>query len=468
MTVRRSLAFVAFIAALHGLFFIWYQRPDWNTEWSDQDGYRRLGQVLAETGKFTRFPDAPEFVPEVIRTPAYPLFVATIYKVAGVRRQLPVALVQTGLFALICLLAYAIAARLSTHRVAVAAAAATALYAPIPYFGALVLTEVWTTFLFTVAVWVSLRALGERHVKTFAVLGFLLAVTTLSRPVFVLFPLALAFVGIVGFPMMRVRVRPTLSQWSVMLATFAIAMLPWFAYNYVTLGRFTLSPAGGIGRGLWEGSWQATWSGRLQNELTHLADDIDDRAALDRAVQSVAAREHLPAAPMLEYVHQWEDIRRIWTEPTDPNLRALARVQADEEYLRVGIDNIRRDSPWHLVRRLARGVFILWAGEIPFRYSEINRLSPAAIRLCWAVQAVIFVAALAGLIALARGRRLAEASLVGLPIAYVTAVHFPLLTEARQSLPVQPVVLVLATIAIASIINRSLALEPQVHEREHL
>src|SRR5262249_7454171 len=159
-----------------------------------------------------------------------------------------------------------------------------------------------------------------------------LALTTLTRPVFVLFPFALTAVGLVLFPLLDVRRRPRLAQWAVMLIAFAIAMLPWFSYNYLTLGRFTLSPAGGVGRGLWEGSWQARWSGRLQNELTHLADDIDDRAELDRRVTEIAAREQLPAEPMLEYVHQWEDIRLIWTAPSDPYVRAVARVKADEEY----------------------------------------------------------------------------------------------------------------------------------------
>jgi hypothetical protein len=51
---------------------------------------------------------------------------------------------------------------------------------------------------------------------------------------------------------------------------------------------------------------------------------------------------------------------------------------------------------------------------------------------------------------------------------YITAVHFPLLTEARQSLPAQPVVLLLATIAAARLAGHSLPLEAQVHEREHL
>jgi len=264
------------------------------------------------------------------------------------------------------------------------------------------------------------------------------------------------------------RDRPAWSRWALILVAFAIAMLPWFMYNYATLGRITISPAGGIGRGLWEGSWQATWSGRLQNELTHLADDIDDRAELDRRVTAVAAREGLPAGPMLEYVHQWENIRRIWDTPTDPYERVWARVEADHEYRRVALENLRHDSTFHLVYRLARGVFILWAGEIPIRYSDINKVSPPWIRAIWALQAALFALAVAGLAALVRSGRVAEACVLAAPIIYVTAVHFPLLTEARQSLPAQPVVLLLATIAAAHFAGYSLPLEAQVHEREHL
>ena len=467
MTLRGSRWIVCLLATLHGLFFIWYQRPDWITQWTDQEGYRRLGQVLAATGKFTRFPDAPTFVPEVLRTPLYPLFVAVLYRLFGVH-QLPVALAQTFVFVLVCLVVHATARRVASEPIAIGAAAATALFPPIPYFGALVMTEVLTTLLFTVSMWLAVSALDDPGPRRFAWLGVLLALTTLSRPVFVLFPFALAAVGVVVFPVLRVRQRPRFAQWTMMITAFTLTMTPWFAYNYVTLGRFTLSPAGGVGRGLWEGSWQATWSGRLQNELTHLAGDIADRAELDRRVTAVAAREQSPAEPMLEYVHQWEDIRLIWTEPSDPYARAVARVKADQEYGRVGIENIRRDAPAHLAKRLARGVFILWAGEIPFRYSDINTLSTATIRACWAVQAVILLMALWGGYALCRSGRLAEGLILLAPILYISAVHFPLLTEARQSLPAQPVLLVLATLGTVYLTGHSLPLETQVHKREHL
>ena len=469
MTARRALLFIVLVAIVHGVFFIWYQRPDWYTPdaWTDQVGYRRLGQALATTGRFTKFPDAPELVPEVIRTPVYPLFLAAIYKIAGTG-QLPVALAQTALFAAMCVLVYAMARRIADERIALAAAALTALFSPIPYFGALVMTEVLTTFLFTASMWIAIRAMQSQRLTSFAALGVMIALTALCRPVFALFGVSLVAAGLVFFPLTRVRRRPSLAAWAVLLGAFAITMLPWFTYNYVTLGRFTLSPAGGMGRGTWEGSWQATWSGRLHNELTLTADAIDDRAALDTRVGEIAAREHLDAAPMLEYVHQWQDIRRIWTAPAEPQARMIARVEADDEYMRVGRSNIRQQSAAHLAKRLARGVFILWAGEIPVRYSDINALPTIAIRALWGIQALLFAAAVIGVYALIRRGRAAEGCTLAAAIVYVTGVHFLILTEARQSLPVLPTLLLLATVGAAYLSGHLLPFKPQVHEREHL
>jgi 4-amino-4-deoxy-L-arabinose transferase-like glycosyltransferase len=468
---RRALLCITLVAIVHGLFFIWYQQPDWHTQWSDQDGYRRLAEVLATTGRFTRFPDAPQFVPEVLRTPAYPVFVATIYKVAG-QGQLPVVLVQTVLFAATCLLVFAIARRMAPESTALAAAAATALFSPLPYFGALVMTELWTTFVFTAAMWIAVSALQLRRVAWFAALGVMLGITALSRPIYVLFPFALAAVGWLVIPLVSSRGdtgrKPPFGHWAVLVAAFAITMLPWFTYNYVNLGRFTISPAGGIGRALWEGQWQATWSGQLQNELTIIAEANEDRERLDSLIAGVAAREHLPPAPMLEYVHQWQDIRRIWTTPVDPRERVSARVRADGEYLRVGLANLQHDSIGHLLKRLARGVFILWAGEIPIRYSDINSVPPIVIRAIWGAQAAIVLLAVVGLFALFKAGRSAEACLLGSCVLYLTAVLFPLFSEARHSLPVQPIVLILATFGMASLTGHSLTVESQVHERQHL
>ena len=90
-----------------------------------------------------------------------------------------------------------------TERLAIAAAAATALFPPIPYFGALVMTEVWTTALFTLSMWAVLRAYRGDRRSAFASAGFLLGVTALSRPAFVLFAPALAGIGFIVLPAFR-------------------------------------------------------------------------------------------------------------------------------------------------------------------------------------------------------------------------------------------------------------------------
>jgi len=321
------------------------------------------------------------------------------------------------------------------------------------------MTEVWTTFLFTASVWLAVLTLADadftnsrHHVGACVGLGILCGLTTLSRPAFVLFPILLAVIALVLFPLLRIRTPIAFTRVIVVLAAFAVVMVPWFAYNYEHVGRLTLSPAGGLGRGLWEGSWQAVWSGRLQSELTALAEQAVDRAELDRQVTAVAGREQLPPQPMLEYVHQWQELHLIWDAPTDPYQRTMARMRADRSYLLTALQNLRHDRPLHQLARMARGAFILWAGEIPFRYSDINRLPPALIRFCWLIQAVLFAAAMVGIYALFRFFP-AAACVLAAPIVYVTAVHLPLLTEARQSLPAQPVLLVLATVGTAHLLG---------------
>jgi apolipoprotein N-acyltransferase len=91
---------------------------------------------------------------------------------------------------------------------------------------------------------------------------------------------------------------------------------------------------------------------------------------------------------------------------------------------------------------------VLWAAEIPVRYTLINSLPVAAIRGMWLLQVLLLGAAALGAVRLARGGRWLETTVLVLPLVYVTAVHLPLLCEARQSLPVKPLVIVLAAAAI--------------------
>ncbi len=443
MSRSFASALLVLIALTHATFFIIYQSPDWLTEWTDQHGYTMLGRAVAETGRFTRYPYYPRFVPEVIRTPGYPLFVAAVDRVVG-QGFLPVAAAQAVIFAAICLLVGAMARLVVRDQSAFAAALLTSLYPPLPYFAALTLTEVFTTFLVTLGVYLWLRALGGGN-RAAAAAGAILAWAALSRPAFQYLSLALVAAACLVAPR-----GPTARRRSaVMLAVWAAVIAPWLLYNVSYLNMLTFTPAGGIGRTLWEGTWQVALPGRVEATLTDIADTTPDRVALDDKVRTYAGRMQMDAAPMLRYVHQWQDIRRIWTTPQEPWERAVARIAADREYLRVGLENIRRNPVRHVWRRATRGVLLLWITEIPVRYSDINALPPIAIRAIWLPQALLIAAAIAGFHTIWRLGSRAEAAAFAALIAYVTAVHAVLYSEARYALPAKPVVLLLATIAVS-------------------
>ena len=438
---RSRLALICLLAVAHGFIYLLYQRPDWNVSWTDQGGYRMLGHGLAVGGGFTRYPGVEPFVPEAIRQPGYPLFVAAVYRVAG-ESQTAVVVAQIAVYALICLLAYALGKRTMGPGAGLGAAALTALYSPLPYFAALVLTELWTTFVVTATMLVTWKALESKRLGWYAAAGVLFGYSALSRPVFVLLGPFVAGLALLLFARWH-NWKSELGNWLVVGATMLLTLAPFLSYNYRHFGIIDISPVG-LGRPIFESSWQGIWPGKVQATLTDAADSTLTEAELAAECRRIAETNGLPVEPMLDYVTQWRRIHAIWDTPTDPQVRFKARIVAQEEYMRTGMENIRKDIPGFLKRRVIRGQFVLWAAEIPVRYSDINTLPTWAIRAIWLPQVVLVILAVAGIVWLARQRRRDALLVLASPLVYVGAVHFVLLTESRQSLPVKPLLLVLA------------------------
>src|SRR5436190_8100644 len=202
---------IALVAVALAAMFAVYQRPDWDTEYADQVGYQRLGHVLATTGRFTRYPDAQPFVPETIRTPIYPVFLALVYRALG-ESHAAVAAAQAILLALLTLVVYALTARLATRRVALTAAWFTAVFPPLPYYAALALTEILCTVLITVAVWMAVRAIQNRRARDFILTGVFIGLATLTRPTYAMFPVAL--VGCIGIVTLLRREYRLILPWA--------------------------------------------------------------------------------------------------------------------------------------------------------------------------------------------------------------------------------------------------------------
>lgn len=440
----RRLLLIALVALTHAGFFILYQRPDWDRHWSDQGGYHQLAINLARHGVFTRFPDVAPFIPEAIRTPGYPLFVAGIYWVFG-PSHLTVALAQAAVFAMICLIVYRLALEVATPRMALTAAVAAAFFSPLPYYGALILTEVWTTLLATLGLWLAVKALSSRSVGCATGAGLALAGAGLTRPIFFFLPVFLMLgiaTAVAVRTELRARVRPATA--GALLGAYLLTLSPWLAYNYRHFHTLTISPAGGIGRSSWEGYWNGKFPGRVQAVLTRMAESAIPDRDLTEQIRSLPNSEDA----MIRYVREWREIRRLYSSGPDPRERIMARVKADQIFWQYALENIRTEPFGYLIRRFTYGMFILWAGEIPVRYSDIDRLPTSFIRAIWGIQILLLVAAALGAAHLLKSRDLCLALLLILPPVYLSLVQWPFLTEARYSLPLKPLVILFTIMGV--------------------
>ena len=445
-TAGLALAGIVLLALLHAAAFILHERSEWTDAgvFSDQLEYETLARTLVQQGRYTTYPDVTPTIPEAKRPPGYPLFLAGVYLLVGESR-LAVVAVHALLFALVCCLMYAVGARVRGRELGLIAAAATALYAPLPYYGAQALSMVLSTLLMVAVVWLLVPVPVLPSTGRFVVAGLVCGALVLVRPAFILAPLWIAAWYAVVAPRLGSG-RPSGRALAGFLVAVALLMAPWLAYTASHFGSLSPAPAGRVWRDLWEGTWHGVWPGRIHAQIMSIGKAGLMGAALDEQLR--------PLGPDVARMRRFLEEERAIAEPIraldDPRARVYAQVAAEGAYRRTALRNIAEDPLGYVWRRATHGTFTLWASHIPIRYRLIDSMPPVVIRAIWALQVILLGVAVWGTVLLWRAdRRLA--SFVLLPVVYVAVVHFPLRPDPRWALPVMPLVLLLATIAVASL-----------------
>ncbi len=464
---RTLLALVALLAFAHGLFFVWYLHPELDSWFSDQQGYRRLGLNLAVRAMFTKVsPDAP-FVPEILRTPGYPLFLAAIYRVAGFN-QVVVGVAQSLLIALLAILVYLFAAETVGRRAGVAAAAAVALYAPFAFYAALTMSDLLAVIIFVAAVYTLLRGLSSGRLGWYALAGGLFAYLVLVRPGWALFAPLFGAVWVISRRTWRCRLN-AVRDFVVVGAVYLAVLAPWFAYTDTYFGAPALSGVNWLGRALWYGYWHGRFPSSEQVDL-----DVTVRLPLsDQEVQQRLAQSGGDIQGKMQYAQEWRSVyeKYLW-EPgklgTDAQPADLPRSQflaADEEFRALALQHIRSDPSGYVLRRVLFEPVVLWVSEIPLRPSQAAAIPTVAVRAMWGFQLLLLV--LAGLGVLATWRRSPLGALLFVfSVVYVCAVHLPIVNEPRYSLPAKPFVLLYAVVGAVVVARYSRALLPIRHREE--
>lgn len=449
-TTRRSvgaaLGLIVCIALLHAAVFVIYERADWSDAgvFSDQVEYEELARNLVHQGRYTSFGSVTPTVPEAKRPPGYPLFLAAIYEVAGEGRM-AVVTVQAVLFAGLCLLLYKVGAGIQGPALGLAGAAATALYPPLPYYGAQALSMVLATVVMIGAEWLLFPRPEPPTTRRFVFAGLLCGYLALVRPAFILLPLWM----VVWFAFVAPRLGGARVRWRAIggfVAVGVLVMSPWLAYTAVNFGSLSPAPAGRVWRDLWDGTWHGLWPGRVHAQIMAVG-----RAGLTGEARDEQLRRLGPdVARMRRYLDEEAAIVEPIRGITDPRARSLAMVAAERQYRAAALRHIAEDPLGYVWRRATHGMFILWASHVPIRYRLIDTIPPVVLRAIWALQVLLLAAAAWGAVVLWRSDRLVTGFLL-VPVLYVAAIHFPLRPDPRWALPAMPTVLLFAANGVLSL-----------------
>ncbi len=332
------------------------------------------------------------------RAPLYPTFLATIYFIFG-HSFLVVRIIQAILGAIICIFVYFIGEEIFKNRRAAAlGTGAAVIYPSLIASNSYILTETLATFLLTIAVILLMKALKGKKKQDWVAGGIFLGLSTLCRPVTLLFPLFL-LLGLLLFFRKRLENFIFVLIFSL---TVAGTILPWTIRNYLVFKEFIPVATGG-GFNLWVGSY-FPWDGD----------------------------------------YNWRDL-----SDKENLVKGLSQIDADKKFFREGIKNIKNNPGAYsllCLKKLGRFWLQIPGGK---RVLEGKNLQKAFI---FTFHYILLFFFLLGLYLCLKEKR-KEVFISLLMIFYFTFIHSLLFAIPRYRIPIMPLVLAIAGGGLNGIIN---------------
>jgi hypothetical protein len=382
------------------------------------DGYDQLADNLVSGHGYRFYPDT---APTMMREPGYPFLLAGLIVLFG--KSLVV--VRAANLALALGTAYAI------FRIAVIVSPRGAntsqwilLGAPLLFLfhpGVLIAetrggVEILFGFLLALLVLTICQAIQTDRTRDFIVAGGVLGVTVLVRSTPMLFP-ALLLMYLLWTDRGKGRVLTHCRNIAIMIAVMIVVLSPWVVRNYRLTGRF-VPTASVLGVSAQAGQYIG------EREFGGKSFLILDREA---------SRERDRVAFSLGY--PFEDGQQGYYQTFYKSMDELRF----SDFLFKRVVSEYRASPLLFVRCVGQNVLNFWFAGKTWTTTVLNMI----------VQIPYIAFAIVGSFGLLKGSQARTGGLLVLLIAYVIAVHIPILAQARYSIPLIPIVAILAAKGLA-------------------
>jgi 4-amino-4-deoxy-L-arabinose transferase-like glycosyltransferase len=384
------------------------------------DGYEQLTENLA-LGHGYRF--YPETARTIMREPGYPMFLAGLRLFFG-DSFLVVKLANLVLALVTAWLILELARKIDPGA---PSREGQLLFLPPVLFlfhpavliaesrGGLEIVVAFLAVLFLLSV---LRMMRTQRLSDAIVSGVLLGIIIYVRSTPVLFPFFLCGYLLL-FERRRARILRTCRNMAVIFITMLVVLSPWIARNYGLTGKF-IATGDVLGVSAQAGQYIGT----------HL---FEGRPwwLLDRE----ASRERDRVAVSLGYAYEdgQNGYYQTFYKTTD-------EVKFSDYLLKKVVNTYKR-SPLLFIRCLAQNLFNFWCAGKTWSATAANTL----------LQVPLLVLAGIGTIRGLKDRGKQAVGLLVLFIGYVMAVHLPILAQARYSVPLIPLVSILASMGLVAV-----------------
>jgi hypothetical protein len=399
----------------------------------DAPGYLQLAVNLLRYGVFSQGSVAP-YLPDAIRTPGYPLFLALVFGMAGIS-VIAVVVAQSILHALTGVMVLRLGEKeFGSIRVGVIGALIW-LVAPIPsIFSGILLSEIIFTFLFLLLLW----CLSAPSLRRAAIGGAVLGAGIMVRPIAVLLWPAMLPALVWGS-----NRRRALTKCALFSATLAAVVAPWIYRNVLVFGKPTLAAVQGYNLLYYNAAGYVGLRDGLNLEKA--------RAVVDEEYHDYLREKNLHPATSVE--------------ESDAMSAAAVRILAADPIRSIIFNG------WDSLNGFRPGVSYFYMFIAPDSMTPndtlADNLSPAASHLdrpeilltavlLSAFYGMLFLLAAAGLIRLIWIR--SWKILVGLGLPCAVLMYSPgLSSNARFRIPIEPVLCLLAAVALSDLFPRLLA-----------
>lgn len=392
----------------------------------DAGVYHRLALCILESHDFCQ---------NTNRTPGYPVFVAAVYSLFGIQPWIVLAL-QILVDALTIALTYAIGLWLFSPTVAAAAALLLAVDPTSLFTSSSLLTDSLFTLLFLASVALFLRGLASKSIGWALAAGLTLGITTWIRPSAQYLPILLSFAALCRFGWAWPR---RLCFAFAMTAAFALTISPWLYRNQHQFGALALATVKGETLLNWQAAFFLAWRDhkpvdeirkQLALEVRQAGWVDDGNPFVNSEVQERVALRHISVQP-LAYAAAM--------------LRGIGFM-----YLNVGMDKIGRKlglTDPEAPKVNLRNAPTLWV-QIQQTWNERGAAQIALAAVLAGINLSQYVLALAGCVVAWRDRRYRWVGVFFMALVAYFTVTSGISAEARYKMPVIPLYLMLAGLAV--------------------